>query len=83
VPPVTRSRQCNIVTGYPGPTSGTDVATTMYGVLNMFPDDEIVDTICTFCSSEASRVVQELNANAAPNRMFTKLGSSEDPMVCL
>jgi len=69
VPPVTRSRQCNIVTGSPGPTRTTDVATTMYEVFDMFLDDEIVDTICTFTNAEALRVVQELNANAAPNRM--------------
>jgi hypothetical protein len=69
VPPVTRRRQCNIVTGSPGSTRATDIATTMYEVFNMFLDDEIVDTICTFTNAEASRVVQELNANAAPNRM--------------
>ena len=69
MPPVTRSRQCNIVTGSPGPTRATDVPTTMYEVFNMFLDDEIVDTIRTFTNAEASRVVQELNANAAPNRM--------------
>jgi hypothetical protein len=67
--PVTRSRQCNIVTGSPGPTRATDFATTMYEVFNIFFDDEILDTICTFTSAEASRFVQELNANAAPNRM--------------
>jgi hypothetical protein len=69
VPPVTRSRQCNIVTGSPGPTRATDVATTMYEVFNMFLDVEIVDTICTFSNAEASRVVKELNANAAPSRI--------------
>jgi hypothetical protein len=69
VPPLTRSRQCNIVTGSPGPTRATDVATTMYEVFNMFLDDEIVDTIFTFTNAEASCVVQEMNANAAPNRM--------------
>jgi len=67
--PVTRSRQCNIITGSPGPTRTTDVATTMYEVFNMFLDDEIVDTIYNFTNAAASRVVQELNANAAPNRM--------------
>jgi len=67
--PVTCSRQCNIVTGSPGPTHAAVAATTMYGVFNMFLDDEIVDTICTFTNAEASHVVQELNANAAPNRM--------------
>jgi hypothetical protein len=69
MPPVTRSRQCNIVTGSPEPTHATDVATTKYKVFNMFLDDEIVDTICTFTNAEASRVVQELNANTALNRM--------------
>ena len=69
VPPVTHSRQCNIVTGSPAPTRATDVATTMYEVFNVFLGDEIVDTICTFTNAEASRVVQELNANAVPNRM--------------
>ena len=64
--PVTRSRQCNIVTGSPGPT---DFATTMCEVFNMFLDDEIVDTVFTFTNAEASSVVQEFNANAAPNRM--------------
>jgi hypothetical protein len=47
----------------------------------MFLDDEIVDTICTFTNAEASRVIQELNANAAQNRMFIKLGSSEHPIA--
>src|SRR5215468_6799131 len=42
VPPVTRIRQCNIVTGSPVPTRATDVATTMYEVFNIFLDDEIV-----------------------------------------
>jgi hypothetical protein len=41
----------------------------MYEVFNMFLDDEILYTICTFTNAEASHVVQELNANAAPNRM--------------
>jgi hypothetical protein len=41
----------------------------MYEVLNMFLDNEIVDTIFTFTNAEASRVFQELGANAAPNRM--------------
>jgi hypothetical protein len=48
VPPVTCCPQCNIVTGSPRPTCATDVATTLYKVFNMFLDDEIVDTICTF-----------------------------------
>ena len=68
-PPVTRNRQCNIVTGSPGPTRATDVATTMYEDFNLFLDDKIVDIICTFTNAEASPVVQEMNANAAPNRM--------------
>jgi hypothetical protein len=63
VSPVTRSRQFNIFTGFLGPTRVTDVATTMYEVFNMFIDDEM-----TFTNAEASRVFQELNANAAPNR---------------
>jgi hypothetical protein len=50
----------------------------MYEVFNMFLDDEIVDTICTFTNAEASRVVQELNANAAPNRM--KIWIDVDPV---
>jgi hypothetical protein len=69
VPPVTCSHQCNIFTGFPGPTRATYFATTMYEVFNMFLDDEIVDAICTFTSAEVSRVFQEMNANAAPNRM--------------
>jgi hypothetical protein len=40
----------------------------------MFLDDEIVDTICTFTNAEASRVVQELSATAAPNRMKILIG---------
>jgi hypothetical protein len=50
----------------------------MYEVFNMFLDDEILDTICTFTNAEASRVVQELNANAAPNRM--KIWTDVDPV---
>jgi hypothetical protein len=69
VPPVTRSRQCNIVIGSSGPTRASDVATTMYEIFNLFLDDKIVGTICTFTNAEASRVVQKLYANAAPNRM--------------
>jgi len=41
----------------------------MYEVFNMFLDDEIVDTICTFTNAEASRVIQEFNVNAAPDKM--------------
>jgi hypothetical protein len=78
VPPVTRQRQCNIATGSPGPTRATDVATTVYEVFKMFLDDEILDTICNFTNAEASRVVQELNANAAPNRM--RIWIDVDPM---
>lgn len=37
-------------------------------VLNMFFDDQIVDTLCTFTNAEASRVVQDFNVNAAPNK---------------
>jgi hypothetical protein len=51
----------------------------MYEVFNMFLDAEIVDAICTFTNAEASRVVQESSATAAPNRMFIKLGCSENP----
>ena len=69
VPPFTHRHQCNIVTGSPGSTRATDVATRMYEFFNMFLDYEIVDIICTFTNAEASRVVQELNANGAPNRM--------------
>jgi hypothetical protein len=69
VPPVTHICQCHIITGSPGPTRTTDVATKMYEVFNMFLDVKIVDTICTFTNAEASHVVQELNANPAPNRM--------------
>jgi hypothetical protein len=81
--PVTRSHHCNIVTGSTGPTRATDFATRMYEVFNMLLHDEILDNICTFTNAEVSRVVQELSANAAPNRMFIKLGSSEVPMVFL
>jgi hypothetical protein len=40
----------------------------MCDVFNMFLDNQTVDTIRTFTNAEASRVVQELNVNAAPNR---------------
>jgi hypothetical protein len=50
----------------------------MYEVFNMFLDDEIVDTRCTFTNTEVSRVVQELNANATPNRM--RIWIDEDPV---
>jgi hypothetical protein len=42
----------------------------MYEVFNIYLDDEIVDAICTSTNAEALRVVQELNANAAPNRII-------------
>jgi hypothetical protein len=53
----------------------------MFEVFNMFLDDEFVNITCTFTNAEASRVVQELNANPAPKRMFIKLGSSENPVA--
>lgn len=63
VPPVTRRRQCNIVRGSPEPTPATNAATIMSELFNMFFDDQIVDTICTFSNVEASRVVQDFSAN--------------------
>jgi hypothetical protein len=50
----------------------------MYEVFNLFLDDEIVGTICTFTNAEASRVVQILYRNAAPNRM--KIWIDVDPV---
>jgi hypothetical protein len=50
----------------------------MYEVFNMSLDHEIADTICTYTNAEASRVVQELNANAAPKRM--KICIDVDPV---
>jgi hypothetical protein len=79
MPPVTCSHQCNIVTGSPRPMRTTDVATTMCEVFNMFLDDKIVDTICNFTNAEASRVVQELNANAALNRCLSSWGPRRTP----
>jgi hypothetical protein len=46
----------------------------MYEVFNKFLDDEFVDTVCTFTNAEVSRVVQELSANTAPNRMKIWIG---------
>lgn len=69
VPPVTRRRKHNIVRRCPGPTRATNFATNMSEVFNMFLDDQIVDTICTFTNAEASRVVHNFNVNASLNRM--------------
>ena len=69
--PVTRRRSRNIVTGSPGRTRITNNAITMKEVFNMFFDDIIVATICTYTILQATRVIQEINANAASNRIGT------------
>ena len=71
VPPVTRRRRCNYVIGSPGPTHVTDNTTTMQEVFNLFFDDEIVEATCTYTNLEATRVIQEINANASSNRIKT------------
>lgn len=69
VPPVTRRQRCNIVRETPGPTHSTDHANTILEVCDLFLDDKIV--ICTLPNAEASRVFEDVNGNAAPNRIKT------------
>ncbi|KAG8233498.1 hypothetical protein J437_LFUL011659 [Ladona fulva] len=71
------SLKCNIFRGSPGPTLATNTATTISEVFNMFFDDQVVDTIITFTNAEASRVVQNINVNAPPNKMKTWMDSVE------
>ena len=70
-PPVTRQHSCNIVKGSPGPTRITNNAPTMQKFFNLFFDDKIVGAICTYNNLEATRVIQEINANTASNRIRT------------
>ena len=70
-PPVTRRRSCNIVTGSPGPTRITNNATTLQELFNLFFDDKIVGAICTYTILGVTRVIQEINANVASNRIRT------------
>lgn len=47
---------CNIVSETHGLTHLTDGACTIFKVFNLFLDDEIYDTMCTFTAAEGSHV---------------------------
>ena len=47
-------------------------------LFNLFFDDEIVGAICTYTILGATRVIQEINANAASNRI--RIWKNVDPV---
>lgn len=69
MPPVNQRQKCNTVRGTPGKTHSTDGANSILEIFNLFLDDRIVNTRCNFTNFETSRVFQDMNANAASNRI--------------
>ena len=78
MPPLTRRRHCNIVTGSPGPIRNSDNATTLQKVFNIFLHGKIVEDICTYTNLEATDVVEELNAKAPSSKQ--KIWANVDPV---